>query len=412
MKNSNPLFQNQTLYDVRHMYEQAMYKEIREFSVQYIINTPSENLCAYLESKYLFDIPTLLETEISLDHFEGQLVRYDRHLDREYTILGTTYVFVVPFEGDRQIFQYRPETHFANPPKGIIEKSHIEFLYFEESNSSGKQERIVERIKQSFEDELRLVRETLDFIRQELAPFQSSLRSNAYQQIEGRRQKILKDQGIAASLGYPLKKREDALLTYKVPEVRRKILVRPPLSEITPQLEPALDMQQYEDILGILNNMVLVIEKSPHVFSRIVEEDFRTHFLVQLNGQYEGQATGETFNFSGKTDILIRVDGKNIFIAECKFWKGAENFTETIDQILGYISWRDTKTAILLFNRNKNLSNVLEQIPNIVKTHPNFVRVANNLSGSSETQFRYIMSHRDDANRELMLTVMVFEVPI
>jgi hypothetical protein len=38
------------------------------------------------------------------------------------------------------------------------------------------------------------------------------------------------------------------------------------------------------------------------------EEDLRQHFLVQLNGQYEGQATGETFNFQGKTDILIRAE--------------------------------------------------------------------------------------------------------
>src|SRR5260370_4966399 len=52
------------------------------------------------------------------------------------------------------------------------------------------------------------------------------------------------------------------------------------------------------------------------------EEDLRTHFLVQLNGVYEGQATGETFNFEGKTDILIRADGGNIFIAERKFWSG------------------------------------------------------------------------------------------
>jgi hypothetical protein len=37
---------------------------------------------------------------------------------------------------------------------------------------------------------------------------------------------------------------------------------------------------------------------------------------VQLNRHFEGAATGETFNHRGKTDILIRVDGKNIFIAE------------------------------------------------------------------------------------------------
>jgi hypothetical protein len=55
----------------------------------------------------------------------------------------------------------------------------------------------------------------------------------------------------------------------------------------------------------------------------------------------------------GKTDILIRIDGKNIFIAECKFWTGPKGFTETIDQLLGYLSWRDTKAAIVMFNRKK-----------------------------------------------------------
>jgi hypothetical protein len=65
-----------------------------------------------------------------------------------------------------------------------------------------------------------------------------------------------------------------------------------------------------------------------------------------LNGVFEGQATGETFNFQGKTDILIRAQGKNIFIAECKFWKGEKVFLETIDQLLSYLSWRDSKAAI------------------------------------------------------------------
>jgi hypothetical protein len=58
------------------------------------------------------------------------------------------------------------------------------------------------------------------------------------------------------------------------------------------------------------------------------EEDLRQHFLVQLNGQYEGRATGETFNFEGKTDILIRAERKNIFIAECKFWDGPDSLTK------------------------------------------------------------------------------------
>jgi hypothetical protein len=94
--------------------------------------------------------------------------------------------------------------------------------------------------------------------------------------------------------------------------------------------------------------------------------------LVPLNSHYEGQAHGETFNYSGKTDILIRSGDRNIFIAECKFWDGPAVLTATIDQLLGYLSWRDSKAAIILFNRNKNLSRVLETIPSVMEAHPNF----------------------------------------
>jgi hypothetical protein len=167
-------------------------------------------------------------------------------------------------------------------------------------------------------------------------------------------------------------------------------------------------MAQYELILTIISNMVLVIERSPETFHRIKEEDLRQHFLVQLNGQFEGQATGETFNFQGKTDILIRQNGKNIFIAECKFWRGAKVMVETINQLLGYASWRDTKTAILVFNRGKKFSEVVNTIPEIVKQHPNFKRT---MPAAGETNTRYVFRHQDDPNRELILTVMAFNVP-
>src|ERR1700726_1786397 len=103
-------------------------------------------------------------------------------------------------------------------------------------------------------------------------------------------------------------------------------------------------------------------------------EDLRFHFLVPLNGTSYGQATGETFNFQGKTDILIRVDGKNIFIAECEFWKGEKGFLETVDQLLSYLSWRDTKAALLIFNRNADFTAALAKIAESAPSHPNFKR--------------------------------------
>jgi hypothetical protein len=154
--------------------------------------------------------------------------------------------------------------------------------------------------------------------------------------------------------------------------------------------------------------MTLVMERSPTAFVKMNEEDLRQQFLVQLNGHFEGAASGETFNFAGKTDILIRVEDRNIFIAECKFWTGEKAFLETIDQILGYLSWRDTKTAIVLFNRNKGFSDVLKKIVPAAKGHPHYKR-GPDVEG--ETRFRFVFGNPTDHNREVVLTVMAFDVP-
>lgn len=38
------------------------------------------------------------------------------------------------------------------------------------------------------------------------------------------------------------------------------------------------------------------------------------------------EAQGETFNKSGKTDILISEESRSAFIAECKIWRGQKKF--------------------------------------------------------------------------------------
>ncbi len=135
--------------------------------------------------------------------------------------------------------------------------------------------------------------------------------------------------------------------------------------------EPTIATEEYEHTLSVISNMVAVMERSPKAFKGMSEEDLRQHFLVQLNGHYEGQAIGETFNYEGKTE-LIRVENMNVFIAECKFWNGEKAFTGAINQLQGYTTWRDAKTALIVFNRDTSMTTVLEKIPLVAKSHPNF----------------------------------------
>lgn len=169
-----------------------------------------------------------------------------------------------------------------------------------------------------------------------------------------------------------------------------------------------MSIEHYQYVLTVVQSMTQVMERSPSTFVTMGEEALRDHYLVQLNGQFEGQATGETFNAAGKTDILLRINGKNVFIGECKFWKGAKGYGETIDQLLSYQSWRDTKTAILIFNRNRDTSKVLEEIKSATEAHPNYKRT---LKYKHESGFRFVMHHPSDANRELTMTVLVFDIP-
>lgn len=408
MKTSSDLlfFEHEILGLPRAM-EEKMNEAIDSIEGNKLLNTSVEDWCDFFEQEYAIHVPVLKESEITVDQSETQIdVSRDPNRiifsGRPFFVMGTKVTYHVPFDGDSSLFLFRPSTSTFNSPHAEVGNGEIRISFtFEKINS--------DQLKSQFKKRLNEIKNNLECLRKDVEKHNSSVRSKAKGRIEARRQKLLNDQGLVASLGHPLKSRENAPKTYAAPITRKKPKVEMPSSGTKPYVsEPALEMQEYENILSIMSNMVAVMERSPEAFKGMKEEDIRQHFLVQLNGQYEGQATGETFNFEGKTDILIRVQGKNIFIAECKFWRGPKSFNETIDQLLGYISWRDTKTAILLFNRRKNFSQVVLQIADLVKQHQNYKR---ELAYESDTCFRFVLHHRDDKNREIVLTVLAFEVP-
>lgn len=257
-------------------------------------------------------------------------------------------------------------------------------------------------------DKLSSVEKYLGWLTDGANMFNPTLYEAAYNAVNHRKQKLLADRNLVAALGFKMKQRSGALKTYASPKVKRKIITPPQASTSPYKPEPELLTNDYEHILSVLENMVQVMEQSPGAFNSMDEESLRTHFLVQLNGQYEGVATGETFNFDGKTDILIKEKGRNIFVGECKFWTGKKAYIETIDQLLGYTSWRDTKAAILVFNRNKDFSAVLEKIISATPSHPNCKKKIKQIS---ETSWSYLFSQPDDPNREMIITVQVYNIP-
>jgi len=385
-------------------------KEIQGFDTDYILNTSEEDLARYLVDKYSLDAPILdpekkyvcNQAEVDIDVSQDRMrAVFDR--SQPCYVKGISLTIAVPFSGDESLFQFRPNPFNYNPPRGEVVNQEVHLIYRQIEHNPEELNKEIERRISDIQQYLGWVRKNIESFNKEIEPF-------VREAIRQRKQKIMKDLDLVSKLGIPVKKREDVPKTYTLPEIKRKPkMAKPAATEKPYSPEPALEMEEYENILSIIQNMALVLERSPSAFETMNEEDLRQHFLVQLNGQYEGAATGETFNYQGKTDILIRYEGRNAFIAECKFWKGEKGLLDTIDQLLSYTSWRDTKTAIILFNRGKNFSNVLKKIPQVVQSHRCFKR---ELGKNDETEFRYVLHQPDDSNRELILTVMAFNVPI
>jgi len=408
MRDEDYLFCGVGWFSVEDAQRKRLAEEIAGLDGDRLLNTSVDDLCAYLETKYRIDVPTLRREEIVADQREtkidvsGDPHRFIRDRGQRFHVPATVVEVAIPFDGEADTFRIRPTSYTLNPPRGRLGDG-VLILTVEGTDLAA------DRVRAEIDRNLSDVESYLGALRGNSEGFNSQLPGLARAAIEQRRKKLLADRGLVASLGFKIRERESSARTFAPPEVRRRIVPTLPHASAAPyKPEPALLDADYEHILSVLQNMAHVMERSPSAFVSMDEESLRAHFLVQLNGHYEGQATGETFNYEGKTDILVRSEGRNLFIAECKFWGGAKKLRETLDQLLGYSSWRDTKVAIVVFNRNRDFSNVLGSIQEAAVGHPNCKR---DLGPKSETDFRFVFAHKDDPNREMLIAILAFDIP-
>jgi hypothetical protein len=405
------LFSSMDLRQMLASRRSKMLHEIEQMESNRFLNTAAADLASYLESKYQIS-PIAINSDPSnwvADEAECQIdVSGDpnRVFQRErrgpLCVPGQRISIEIPFEGDAELFHCGPSSRSSSVPEGLIADSVIT-LSWESPHDAPRD------VRSEVDRQVRSIQQYIEWVNRDVASYNASLRPEASAAIDKRRNRLLENQGRLAQLGIPLKMRADAPKTYAVPSVRRK--VTPQLPQATSAAytpEPMLDEQLYDHILTVVQGMAHVMERSPSAFSKMDEEALRQHFLVQLNGQFEGQATGETFNAAGKTDILLRAGDRNIFIAECKFWRGPKEFGEAIDQLLGYASWRDSKTAILVFNRGTATSTVVQGVRAVAEKHPHYKRT---LQWQHESGFRFVFRQPEDANREIIVSVVVFDVP-
>jgi hypothetical protein len=203
-----------------------------------------------------------------------------------------------------------------------------------------------------------------------------------------------------------MRRRPDAA-NYATPVARRKIVTpRRPFPSSSRTAEPFLADNHYEESLAVLLNARNALERSPSMTSALSEETIRDLLLVSLNAHFEGAAAGEVFNANGKTDILIRVEDRNVFIAECKIWAGPKKFGEAIDQLLGYLAWRDTKAALIVFIRTGRPTDVIAKAISEIEGHSNYERTIP--GGEAGERYDFVLHPTSDPDQKIRLALLPF----
>lgn len=324
--------------------------------------------------------------------------------DRPYHIPGTQLTIAIPFEGDPLLWKIRASTYSLSGYPEINLRGNVLLLAHQFADDAANPT----KLKEEIDRQVASLKNAVENLRRDVEQHNASAPGTIRAELERKRQQAQSASGAVSAIGIPIK-RKDQPATYVAPITRRELPIhRPTPSKENFKPEPELKETEYQHILTVIRSLSLVIERNPASFSTLDEESIRDHILLQLNGHYEGAATGETFNSNGKTDILIRVEDRNIFIAECKFWHGPKAFSEAIDQLLGYLTWRDCKCSLVIFNRQKSSSSVAQKMHEAMVAHKGHRKTtANDTSGNG----RYIFVKESDPGRDIVITTLLFDIP-
>jgi len=406
---TRPFRDGDTFAAFRSLLERTV-REIDSLENEYVLKASPTELEEYYVSKVTVAPLSLDADNHYIEGQKGTQLDVSHHFDRvvfpgeRAIVKGTTLHIAIPYSGDANLWRIRPSTFsLSGYPELEIRDDVVVFACTFPDDSANP-----ERLKGEIQNNIKSLGETVSNLRRDVDNHNRTAPQTIRSAIAQKRAKAQSAVGAVAALGIPIKQRSQPL-TFTVPTKRRESPVtRPPVATEKFVPEPVLDQKEYEHILGVLKSMSLVIERNPSAFASLDEEAIRTHFLLQLNGHYEGKATGETFNAAGKTDILIRAENRNIFIAECKFWRGPKSLSDAVDQLMGYLSWRDSKCALLIFNQTRDSSAVRQKMHEVMTSRPEHRKT---LAHDPVSDSRYVFVKPTEPGREIQICTMLFDVP-
>jgi len=374
----------------------------------YILKVNETEYLNHLVEKYALHTPEIDFEGNFIEHYEKDIpaerfprVSFDVDPEKKYARPVILYCF--PYTGDVEVLKWKPTPGLVFALKLEVRDDCLCF----EVVSFG--EDLAEAHKKAAET-ISSLKTQLQYLARNLDGHNTSMRTITEQTFQSRKQRILDRHKQVAALNIPIRRREESPGTYTVPmpTKRKKIITKPTVAQAGFEPEPTIDESTYREILSDIHKLLKEFERLPSVYEGKDEEGLRDLILLMLALSYEGSATGETFNKGGKTDILIRHLNSSLFVAECKIWHGQANYLKGIRQLLKYLTWRDSKAAVIVFVKNKEVSQVLEKVEETTPQHENCLGF---LKKVADAWLDYRFHINGDPNREVKLAVLLCHIP-
>lgn len=414
MPRDNLLFYEGDLDGTLRSHQSLISSRIDSIPRDQFLNTSIEELTQHFLSELLVEPLTLYEDRAEMEQRETK-IDVSGWRDRNsfgdrgpINVAGIEVVVTIPYSGDQSLWKLRPNQWQSIFPHGDVRRpgrdgvGTLQILLSQPADDSP------ERFKTRLDEELKSIRFYLEAQRRQIEQFNAGLTGPINSAITARRERLKRNEGIQDLLGIPLKQKEWVPQVEPIKIARKLVRPLPPPPKAGYQAEPGITDEDYRHILSVIRHEGRTFEATPKTYAVHDEEELRDILLAHLNGHYQGAAAGEAFRRNGKTDIRIEDQNRAAFVAECKVWRGAKELSSAIDQLLGYLTWRDCKAALIVFNKNNaKFTELLGHIPETIQAHEKFRQALNK---GQDGEWEFLMTSREDEARHVRVHVFVFNI--
>lgn len=396
-------FNKTSWLDFPKYYYQSIREEISSKGKNYILNVDETEFIEYLSEKYRIEpLNIILKSEEVSPPVKSQ-ERVNNNWGEEY--LADCYNFRIKyhFTGKADLFAVKP-----NPYTYSTYDIDVNFVDKTVSFNIKIFRQDAEEFNKAKSDAYSNAFANLNKVNDHVIQFNSDYEKVITSIFQQAKNKYREENAFFSAINVKVDKNTQSIFT--APTIKKKIITQPKVSENREfSSVPTMSKEMYLDVLKVVYDSGKSMEKKPALYLGKDEEGLRDQFLFVLETRYEGTtATGETFNRGGKADIILKYasDGSNLFIAECKIWHGSSEFLKAISQLFDrYLTWRDSKVALMLFVKNKDISNVLKIIKEDISKHEYYLQYKHD---RGESSFSYEFHLPNDHDKKVELEVMIF----